>query len=59
MTGNASDWVGAEMRGGLIRIGGDAGGQIGAAYRGSLRGMRGGTISYHVKARQALKSGCG
>ena len=44
MAGHASDWVGAEMRGGLIRITGDAGGQIGAAYRGSLSGMNGGTI---------------
>ena len=32
------------MTGGLIRIGGNAGGQIGAAYRGSLAGMKGGTI---------------
>jgi formylmethanofuran dehydrogenase subunit C len=32
------------MSGGLIRIGGDAGGQLGAAYRGSLKGMKGGTI---------------
>ena len=32
------------MSGGLIRIGGNTGGQLGAAYRGSLRGMRGGTI---------------
>ena len=44
VSGNASDWVGAEMSGGLIRIGGDAGGQVGAAYRGSLSGMRDGTI---------------
>ena len=44
MTGNASDWVGAEMTGGLIRIRGNAGGQVGAAYRGSLSGMSGGTI---------------
>src|SRR5581483_221600 len=44
VTGNASDWVGAEMTGGLIRIGGNAGGQIGAAYRGSLSGMKDGTI---------------
>lgn len=44
VTGNASDWVGAEMANGLIRIGGNAGGQIGAAYRGSLTGMKGGTI---------------
>jgi formylmethanofuran dehydrogenase subunit C len=32
------------MRGGRIHIRGDAGGQIGAAYRGSLTGMNGGTI---------------
>jgi formylmethanofuran dehydrogenase subunit C len=44
VTGNASDWVGAEMSGGLIRIHGNAGGQIGAAYRGSLSGMKDGTI---------------
>ena len=44
VTGNASDWAGAEMTGGLIRIGGNAGGQIGAAYRGSLSGMKNGTI---------------
>jgi len=44
VTGNASDWVGAEMSDGLIRIHGDAGGQVGAAYRGSMTGMRNGTI---------------
>jgi formylmethanofuran dehydrogenase subunit C len=44
VTGNASDWVGAEMTGGSIRVHGDAGGQVGAAYRGSLSGMRDGTI---------------
>ncbi len=44
VTGNASDWVGAEMADGVIRIRGNAGGQVGAAYRGSLRGMREGTI---------------
>jgi formylmethanofuran dehydrogenase subunit C len=36
--------VGGEMSGGLIRIAGNAGGQIGAAYRGSLQGMTDGTI---------------
>jgi formylmethanofuran dehydrogenase subunit C len=41
---DASDWVGAEMSGGLIRVDGNAGHLIGAAYRGSARGMRGGTI---------------
>ncbi len=44
VTGNASDWAGAEMTGGLIRIRGNAGGQVGAAYRGSLSGMKDGTI---------------
>ncbi len=42
--GNADDWVGAEMTNGLVRIHGHAGGQIGGAYRGSLRGMKNGTI---------------
>ena len=32
------------MTDGLIRIRGNAGGQVGAAYRGSLAGMNGGTI---------------
>ena len=44
VSGNVSDWLGAEMTGGLIRIGGNAGGQVGGAYRGSLTGMRDGTI---------------
>ena len=34
----------AEMTNGLIRIHGNAGGQIGAAYRGGRTGMKGGTI---------------
>lgn len=42
--GNVSDWLGAEMSGGVIRVHGDAGGQVGAAYRGSLTGMKDGTI---------------
>ena len=42
--GNAGDWIGAEMTDGLIRVHGNAGGQIGAAYRGSITGMRNGTI---------------
>ncbi len=42
--GNAGDWIGAEMKNGFVHIHGDAGGQIGAAYRGSLRGMKNGTI---------------
>ena len=44
VTGNASDWVGAEMINGSIHVRGDAGGQVGGAYRGSLKGMREGTI---------------
>src|SRR5437762_2471910 len=32
------------MKGGLIRVRGNAGGQVGSAYRGSQKGMRGGTI---------------
>jgi formylmethanofuran dehydrogenase subunit C len=44
VTGNAADWVGGEMANGVIRIRGNAGGQVGAAYRGSLKGMRDGTI---------------
>ena len=44
VSGNVSDWLGAEMTDGFIRIGGNAGGQVGAAYRGSMKGMKGGTI---------------
>lgn len=42
--GDVSDWIGAEMRQGFIHVHGNAGGQIGAAYRGSLAGMKNGTI---------------
>ena len=42
--GNVTDWLGAEMTGGLIRVSGNAGGQVGAAYRGSMGGMKDGTI---------------
>ena len=42
--GDASDWIGAEMKNGFIHVRGNAGGQIGAAYRGSLSGMKNGTI---------------
>jgi formylmethanofuran dehydrogenase subunit C len=38
------------MTGGFIRVRGNAGGQIGAAYRGSLTGMRDGTILVHGTA---------
>jgi formylmethanofuran dehydrogenase subunit C len=42
--GNASDWIGAEMKNGFIHIRGNSGGQAGAAYRGSLGGMKNGLI---------------
>ena len=42
--GNAGDWIGGEMTSGFIHIHGNAGGQVGAAYRGSLRGMKNGTV---------------
>lgn len=42
--GNASDWIGAEMKNGFIHVHGNGGGQIGGGYRGSLRGMKNGTI---------------
>jgi formylmethanofuran dehydrogenase subunit C len=38
------DWAGAEMKSGLIHVRGSAGDQAGAAYRGSPRGMTGGTL---------------
>jgi formylmethanofuran dehydrogenase subunit C len=42
--GHANDWIGAEMKNGFIHVHGNAGGQVGAAYRGSLGGMKDGTI---------------
>jgi formylmethanofuran dehydrogenase subunit C len=42
--GDAGDWIGAEMKQGFIHVHGNGGGQIGAAYRGSMSGMRNGTI---------------
>ena len=42
--GSAGDWLGAEMHGGSIQVRGDAGNLVGSAYRGSPRGMTGGTI---------------
>lgn len=42
--GDAGDWIGAEMKNGFIRVHGNGGGQIGAGYRGSLAGMKNGTI---------------
>ena len=42
--GDASDWIGGEMTNGFIHVHGNGGGQIGGGYRGSLRGMKNGTI---------------
>ena len=44
VSGNASDWIGAEMADGFIHVRGNSGGQVGGAYRGSTKGMKGGTI---------------
>lgn len=44
VTGDAGDWVGGEMRSGLIHVRGNAGDRVGSAYRGSPRGMIGGTL---------------
>ena len=50
--GDAGDWVGGEMEGGMIHVHGRAGHLIGAAYRGSRRGMCGGTILVDGVRRQ-------
>ena len=42
--GSAGDWIGGEMKNGFIHVHGHGGGQIGGGYRGSLRGMKNGTI---------------
>jgi formylmethanofuran dehydrogenase subunit C len=42
--GSAGDWAGAEMAGGLLRISGEAGARLGAAYPGARVGMTGGEI---------------
>ena len=48
--GDAGDWVGAELAGGIIHVYGRAGHLVGAAYRGSARGMTGGTIVVDAEA---------
>jgi len=50
VTGNAADWVGAEMHGGRITVSGNAGHLVGAVYRGGRRGMTGGEILIHGNA---------
>ena len=44
------------MRGGLVRVAGNAGHLLGAAYRGSPKGMRGGTIL--VEGSAGNEAGC-
>jgi formylmethanofuran dehydrogenase subunit C len=44
VSGDVGDWLCAEMAGGFVHVHGNAGGQVGAAYRGSLSGMKDGTI---------------
>ncbi|UCF59509.1 MAG: formylmethanofuran dehydrogenase subunit C [Candidatus Bathyarchaeota archaeon] len=44
VAGSAGSWTGCMMEKGIIQIKGDAGDYIGAAYRGSTRGMNGGEI---------------
>jgi len=48
------DWLGAEMKGGYIEVRGNAGNQVGAAYRGSRRGMAGGIILIRGSAGDEL-----
>jgi formylmethanofuran dehydrogenase subunit C len=42
--GEVGSWAGSEMSGGVLRIIGDAGGRLGAAYPGARAGMTGGEI---------------
>jgi formylmethanofuran dehydrogenase subunit C len=44
VAGDVGDWLGAEMHGGRIHVRGRAGHLVGAAYRGSARGMTRGEI---------------
>ena len=48
--GDAGDWLGGQMHGGRIEVRGRAGHAVGAAYRGSSRGMTDGTILVHGPA---------
>jgi len=42
--GNVGTWVGGEMHGGSIHVKGNAEHLVGAAYRGSIKGMTGGRL---------------
>jgi len=48
--GNADSWAGCMMEGGRIEVSGSAGGYVGGPYRGSTKGMKGGTIVVHGDA---------
>ena len=55
--GSAGDWAGAEMAGGVLRISGDAGARLGAAYPGARAGMTGGEIIVSGDAGQEAGAG--
>jgi len=55
--GSAGDWAGAEMAGGVLRIAGDAGARLGAAYTGARMGMTGGEIVVTGDAGQEAGAG--
>jgi formylmethanofuran dehydrogenase subunit C len=56
VNGNASGWTGSSMKKGLIEIHGDASDYLASPYRGSSKGMRGGTIV--VDGKVGSDSGC-
>ena len=53
----AGDWAGAEMAGGVLRISGEAGARLGAAYTGARAGMTGGEIVVSGDAGQEAGAG--
>jgi formylmethanofuran dehydrogenase subunit C len=56
VNGNAAGWTGSSMKKGLIEIHGDASDYLASPYRGSVEGMRGGTII--VDGNVGSDSGC-
>jgi formylmethanofuran dehydrogenase subunit C len=44
VSGRVGPWAGAQMRGGVLEIGGDAGDCVGGALPGDTRGMNGGLV---------------
>jgi formylmethanofuran dehydrogenase subunit C len=55
--GGVGDWAGAEMRGGVLRISGDAGVRVGGAYPGARAGMTGGEIIVSGDAGEEVGAG--